>query len=64
MQPPLSDPVPTESTSITLSTHEYDRLKRDQNWLHCLEAAGVDNWPGYDFALEISRQRKLDVDDE
>jgi hypothetical protein len=26
-------------------------------WLNCLEAAGVDNWVGFDFAKEIMAER-------
>ena len=32
---------------------EYEQLKKDQEWLRCLEAAGVDNWSGYDYAHEM-----------
>lgn len=38
---------------VTLSKSEYDSLVEDSDWLRCLEAAGVDNWDGYDYALEI-----------
>jgi hypothetical protein len=50
----------SEQTKVTVSSDEYQELKRDQNWLHCLEAAGVDNWDGYTFAREIYRQRGHD----
>lgn len=37
---------------ITISKKEYDRLQ-DRDWkLSCLEGAGVDNWCGYDYAME------------
>ena len=34
-------------------------LKRDQDFLNCLAAAGVDNWEGYEYAQEL-----MDDDDE
>lgn len=40
-----------ESVSITKA--EYDRLKDYSKWLGCLEAAGVDDWEGYDMANQI-----------
>jgi hypothetical protein len=51
------------TTHVTLTSAQYNRLIRDQNWLNCLEAAGVDNWDGYSVAFEIARERNLDVDD-
>ena len=38
--------------TITISKDEYEQLQDDSKFLRCLEAAGVDNWDGYDFALE------------
>ncbi len=38
--------------TVTLSQEEYDELKRDQDWLRCLEGAGVDNWDGIEYAQE------------
>ncbi len=37
---------------ISISKEEYDRLIKDQKLLQALEAAGVDNWEGCDFAKE------------
>ena len=31
---------------------EYEELLRDQKLLHALQGAGVDNWDGYDYAVE------------
>lgn len=31
---------------------EYKRILERSKILDCLEAAGVDNWEGYDFAME------------
>lgn len=40
---------------LTITKREYDRLLKDVDWLRCLEAAGVDNWEGYDEARAIQR---------
>lgn len=37
---------------IEISKSEYEELIEDQKLLHALQGAGVDNWEGYDFALE------------
>lgn len=33
-------------------TERYLELLRAERLLHALQAGGVDNWDGYDFALE------------
>ena len=38
---------------IIISKEEYEQLKEDSEWLQCLEAAGVDNWQGYDYACDL-----------
>lgn len=38
--------------TITIRYDEYKRLQRDSQLLAALEAAGVDNWEGYDVAKE------------
>jgi len=35
---------------ITITKEEYDDLLESSRWLDCLEQAGVDNWPGLDYA--------------
>ena len=42
--------------TITISTREYEQLLKDQLWLQCLEEAGIDNWEGFDEALNIWRE--------
>ena len=37
---------------IKISKKEYSELVKDSNWLRMLEAAGVDNWEGYDVAVD------------
>ena len=44
------------SEKITITKEEYDKLNERDYWLTCLEAAGVDNWNGYDEAIDIKRE--------
>ena len=34
----------------SLETQAWIVVKENLRWLNCLEAAGVDNWEGYDIA--------------
>ena len=36
------------------------QLKEDIKFLRCLEAAGVDNWSGYDYAQELFQEDSKD----
>lgn len=38
---------------ITITLEEYNSLLEDSKFMRALEAAGVDNWPGYDEAKEM-----------
>lgn len=40
----------------------YERDSESIDWLMCLEAAGVDNWEGYDMARQMQRG-ELDEED-
>jgi hypothetical protein len=40
-------------SEVTISKDEYDRLLDADQLLDALYAAGVDNWDGWDYALEI-----------
>lgn len=40
-------------SKIEIDEREYNALKRDSQWLSCLEQAGVDNWEGYDMAQDM-----------
>ena len=44
-----------EEQTVTILRSEYDELKQDQRLLYALQGAGVDNWEGYDFAMEDMR---------
>jgi len=41
-----------ENEMVTISCEEYEELLETQRFMGCLEGAGVDNWDGYDYALE------------
>lgn len=43
--------VPHQSKLVTISVEEYTRLNVDAAYLGALNAAGVDNWGGYDEAV-------------
>lgn len=43
----------TDVEMVTIPKAEYDALNDELMWLQCLEAAGVDNWEGIDFAHEL-----------
>jgi hypothetical protein len=42
--------------TVTISKKEYEELQRDQWFLECLRGAGVDNWEGYDCAIEMMNE--------
>jgi hypothetical protein len=45
--------APPEEPTVTISQSEYDELLEDSGFLSALEAAGVDNWDGYDEVREL-----------
>lgn len=42
--------------TITITKKEYESLLEDSKKLQALEGAGVDNWQGYDYAMELLRE--------
>ena len=48
---------------VSISLEEYIRLVEDQQFLNCLEQAGVDNWEGYEHAISLWREYKDEEDD-
>lgn len=42
---------------VTISRKEYDSLLEDSAWLNCLQNAGVNNWCGWDYALELYQEQ-------
>lgn len=49
---------------VTISAEEYASLKDDQDFLLALQGAGVDNWDGYDYAMELRREWAEEGNDE
>lgn len=41
---------------ITITLKEYQTLIKDQIKLDCLEGCGVDNWQGWDDAMDMMRE--------
>lgn len=39
--------------TVTITKGEYALLRGAKTKLDALECAGVDNWEGYDYAMEI-----------
>lgn len=39
-----------------LSNERLDELYNSEHFLYCLEAAGVDNWVGYEHAIDIRNE--------
>jgi hypothetical protein len=46
----------SDQDTVTISKSIYEHLLHDSRWLECLEAAGVDNWDGYEYARQIYRE--------
>lgn len=42
-----------QAGTVTIPIEEYAELQADSDKLAALEAAGVDNWEGYEFAKDI-----------
>jgi hypothetical protein len=45
---------------IDINKKIYDELVKDQLKLRALEASGVDNWEGYDNAMDLLQEWKED----
>ncbi len=37
--------------SVTISKERYEELREAERTLNALQAAGVDNWEGYEYAM-------------
>ena len=44
-----------ENRTITISKEEYQELLADAKLLKHLKGAGVDNWDGWDYAIEAMK---------
>lgn len=47
-----------QEDSVTISASEYEELLSDAQFMRCLEAAGVDNWEGYDIAKDMLKDEE------
>ena len=45
-----------------INASELHELQEDQRFLECLEAMGVDNWPGYDEAREMYNEETIELE--
>lgn len=43
---------------VFLDDDEYAELQESLEFVSCLEACGVDNWEGYEYALEMFQEGK------
>ena len=50
--------------TIELSRADYNELVRRESFLSCLESCGVDNWEGYDYAIEMFQEEYPDAVDD
>lgn len=48
---------------VSVSLEEWASLQEDSRVLSALRAAGVDNWEGYDHAMEILREEEREAED-
>jgi hypothetical protein len=39
--------------TVTIPKTEYESLQKEAKFLEALRAAGVDNWEGWDYAIDI-----------
>ena len=46
--------------TVTIPKHVYEELLDASSFLDALRNAGVDNWYGYDLAVEIYQQERDD----
>lgn len=38
---------------VVITQARYESLLEDENWRLAVEAAGVDNWGGFDYAMDM-----------
>lgn len=46
------------SDMVTIPRWELEELRETERFMTALEAAGVDNWEGYDFARDLFNATK------
>lgn len=47
---------------ITVPKKKWEELQKQLSWLHALKSAGVDNWQGIDYAIEIFNEENGEED--
>lgn len=47
-----------EIKTVTITEERYDELIERSNWLDYLEMAGVDNWEGYSYAIDMKHEQE------
>jgi hypothetical protein len=52
--PPAIEPGPASDGEVEKLQKQLAELQERDRWLSALEAAGVDNWDGWDHAVELS----------
>lgn len=50
-----------ETITVTVSLREWEGLQEDSRWRIAMESAGVDNWIGYDFGMELLAEMEGDL---
>lgn len=48
----------TNEEMITIPKKKYDDMVERLEFLGCLEAAGVDNWEGFDYAYQMMEEKE------
>lgn len=60
----ICNPNLKDDEMVTITKERYAELIDSEDWLNCLQNAGVDNWSGYDFARELYEEiTSVDYDD-
>lgn len=54
--PGLAAPAAVESGEAAALRKRLAELEQRDEWLSCLEAAGVDNWSGYEHAISLRNE--------
>ena len=49
--------------TVTISKEEYEKLLDDSNFLNKLYAHGVDNWSGFDYAVDDLEEDEFEEDE-
>lgn len=52
-----------EEEMVEISKVKLERMEKELRWLYCLEAAGVDNWQGIDYAYDMRRAEEGEDED-